>query len=124
MAVNDSAKANEIKPRIAGTATNIIALRRPIESDTKPLAKLPNGCPIVPKLAVKTIELINLPSPKFLKYSPYLPSHDASIDVMRIVSFGFRAVLMPSNDGIIIDGQASNRLLLKIIRFLTIVTST
>lgn len=50
MTVNDSVKARIRMQTIAGTATNIIALRRPSESEKKPLAILPNGCPMVDKL--------------------------------------------------------------------------
>lgn len=43
--MNEFAKAKQINVITAGPTMNIKALRRPNASDSKPLTKLPNGCP-------------------------------------------------------------------------------
>lgn len=53
--VNEFAKTNKTNPVIAGIVATIIALRRPIASETKPLSTLPNGWPMNAKLAVQLI---------------------------------------------------------------------
>lgn len=52
----------------------------------------------------------------------YSHSHDDSTDVIRMVSFGFRRISMPVNDGITSDDRPSNRFLFTIIELLMRVT--
>lgn len=58
----------------------------------------------------------------FSKY--YLHNHDASAPVIRIVSFGFDVVAMPSNAGITSDVIPSTIVLFKTIKFFMNVTNT
>lgn len=51
-----------------------------------------------------------------------LHSHDDSAGVIRMVSFGFRSLVMPVNTGIIMVENSSNKLLLKMIALFTIAT--
>lgn len=46
-----------------------------------------------------------------------LPNHDASTGVIRIVSFGFSVLLMPSNAAIINGTDTLNKLLLNVVQF-------
>lgn len=50
------------------------------------------------------------------------PSQEASVGEMRMSSCALTPVAIPCSDGMIIDEKPSNRLLLKLIRFLIIVT--
>lgn len=51
MTAYESATPSATNAKTAGATMNISALRRPSVSDTKPLSKLPNGCPMNVKLA-------------------------------------------------------------------------
>lgn len=109
MTPNDSENGSKTNPMMAGIVQIIIPLRRPIVSETKPLSALPNGWPMYTKLAIKLTKFFNrVCSLHCVQYTfifeiRHSHSHDASTGVMRIVSFGFSAVLMPSSAGITID---------------------
>lgn len=61
---------------------------------------------------------------QMIQFVMNLQSHDASAPVIRIVSFGFNAAEMPIKAGIMSAPSPSNSVLLSVIRFCTIETST
>lgn len=67
MIAYESAKPNEINAKTAGATMNKSAFRRPSASDTKPLSKLPNGCPINVKLAAQRNKHIQMKNQIFVK---------------------------------------------------------
>lgn len=112
-----------MKPIKAGNVQSNIPRRRPMASETNPLSTLPNGCPMNVKLANLSISFVIYHLITTFFYW-HLHNHDASDDVILIVSFGFNVILIPSSAGIIIDEEDSTRVLMKANRFFIIVTMT
>lgn len=124
MTSNDSAKPSMINAITAGATTNISARRRPSASEIKPLNKLPNGWPMYVHMAANKIHWISnhFVESFFSQVSSNLHSHDDSTGVIWMVSFGFWWAVMPDNAGITMVENPSNKLLLRMIRFLIVAT--
>lgn len=118
---NDCAKPSIIHANVSGIDATKIILRRPNLSQTGPLNTAPIGCVMYAHVAsmISTNFSILIWSFFFLRnvVIENSPNHDVWAAVICTVSSGFKSPLIPSNDGITIDGNAANSPKLKIMKF-------